>query len=667
MKTAEGRCSAMRRSKTDLLYFKLSYMLNNTALVMPVLPFWWTGQISVPMDEYLSVLAMATMFALMLDFPLSVAADIIGAKYAYGAGLVVFAFSFLFAATAQGEGYFLLYAFSNALASSLMAGASNALLFNIVGEELYRSELYAINRLYYVGTGLLFFAGVGIYLWDARVLMYLQSVMLAASAFFVFRMRVSASDNVKLNMVHEVETAKISEVMRLGWGSCRAGLIGFAMGALALCLLTGFFNGLMQFQNRTIQLISGQFSIAGINSLWTSALFLCIGNVITSFGVGSFVEKRLSVQTGIRIASLFLCIAAVAVMLISLGSIIGALSGYLLICVLKGAYRAEYGDMAMRTIPFEHWEARWISVVNTVAGLIGSCINLAATGYAGSDVVSMQRFWAVVALVLICGTAVLLKQAEDAYIPLVKQGMSGKISVLRFFFDSHEEPVFGQIYPDHQTAGRIIEIYKTTTSQSGLRAVPLYRTVRGREVDFKYIKAPSLYDIALNERWNCIVQSSLLEDLARRDVVEVNHGDRECIRLGSSNLMHASGTVCTCGAYSHGDLNPGNIMIMPDGSYELVDWDLAGIKPRIFDEFSLLFHPDTPVEIKERLRKFEELKALHDEGCPFHAVSTAVVVRLLLEAKILDCQSWGSAEGARLASGYLALAAEVGQVSQNED
>jgi len=659
--TVGERCFVMPPNSSNLKWFRTAYLLNSTALVMPVLPFWWTEQLGIPMNAYLGVLAIASTCALLLDFPLSVLADNIGAKYTFGAGLLLFSLSFVLVSGGNGVQSFYLYALTNAFAEGLMSGSNNALLREIVGESGYRAELYRLNRWYYLATSALFFVGVASYLINPRALFAVQALLLLASSVCIFSVRTS-SRRTKGMGKKGVERPSFGKLR-----NCDQGTLRFLAGALALCLLLGYFNGLMQFQNRTIQLMSGRFSILGGNALWTAAVFLFVGNVVTSLGVGKQIETRLRQKSTLLITTLFLLAAAGASALISGNAFWGVLVGYLLICILKGAYRAEYSDMAIRSVPFPHWTARWVSLVSTIASLVGSGMNLLVSVLVNSDMAGVQLCWTVMALVLLVVANLLIFVSQGAYLPYVRQGMSGKKSIIRFFYNAHEPPALGQMYPNEHYKRAIEERYSSIVPQSGLRAVPMAhlgalpatRNARDFEVDFRYIDVPSLCEVSADARWSWLEGSGLLRDLKARSAVTSKRQKGGAETSATDNLLAASQTVCTCDACCHGNLDPGNVLVTDDG-YLLVGWDLARIAPRVYDEFSIVFHPDIPTSIENRLVQFEDLVARHDDSCPLRSADSVDVAYMLLEAKIKDCASWGdSPEANRLVASYSDMLAEL--------
>ncbi len=88
--------------------------------------------------------------------------------------------------------------------------------------------------------------------------------------------------------------------------------------------------------------------------------------------------------------------------------------------------------------------------------------------------------------------------------------------------------------------------------------------------------------------------------------------------------------------------------------------DLARVAPRVYDEFSIVFHPDIPTSIENRLIQFEDLVARHDDSCPLRSADSVDVACMLLEAKIKDCASWGDSPGAnRLVASYSDMLIEL--------
>lgn len=433
--------------KKNEILFRLSFYLNSTALVMPVLPFWWTESLGVSNEVYLSVLSLVSIGALLLNLPLSALADRLGAKFTYMFGLGVFSLSFIISAFGRSSIAFYAYGLSNAFAEGLISGSNNALLKDIVGEDRYREEQYRLNHRYYLLTSVQFFIGIFLYLRAPRVLMLVQAALLLFACGSVAAIRLPSSKRPYRRREQRGSSHQLQAMRGAGPGA-----IKFLAGMVALCILLGYFNGLMQFQNRTIQLLSGQFNLGTLDSLWTVALFLFLGNIITALGVGNKVESALGRQTALMTTLVFLLIAVGATVLLYVNTFASALIGYTIICVLKGVYRAEYADMSMRTVPFPNWTARWLSVINAAANLFGSGINLLIGLAVGSSLVEVQLIWSVAAIILVLVCTPLLTLSKGAYLPTMAKGMSGKQTFRRFYFVERTYPTLFQAYPDVQSS-----------------------------------------------------------------------------------------------------------------------------------------------------------------------------------------------------------------------
>lgn len=425
-----------KTQETNLALFRASYVLNNTALVMSVMPFWWTGAMGVPTDVYLRVLATVSLGALLLDLPLSFVADKVGPKVTLAAGTLLFACSFFIVALGRTETSFYAYGGLNTLAEGLLSGSANALLRQVAGPGRYRDELYGLNRWYYLLTSVLFFVGVGMYLWSPRMLFALQGALLVASFALVCLIGMDPLERGGEESA-EKRSTRAPELSDLVDSGVTGGVLRFLSGTLAICILLGFFNGVSQFQNRTIQLLSGRFPIGGIDPLWTVAAFLFFGNLLTSLGVGRRVERSFSHLSETVVTIVLTGVAAVAAVLLFLDSLATVFLGYLILCVLKGAYRAEHSDCIMRCVPFEGWTTRWLSVVNTCASIFASFLNMAISAAADSQIRDVQLAWALLAVVVCVAGCLLLRLSDGASLPCAETGMTAEKTVRRFDFNSH--------------------------------------------------------------------------------------------------------------------------------------------------------------------------------------------------------------------------------------
>lgn len=400
------------------------------------------------------------------------------------------------------------------------------------------------------------------------------------------------------------------------------------------------------------------------------ALFLFLGNLLTSLGVGKRIESALSRQTVLATSLIFLIIAVLASTLLYINTLTCALFGYMLICVLKGAYRAEYADVSMRTVPISNWTARWLSIVNTAASLIGSGINLLIGLIVGTDLVGVQLVWSAAAILLSIICIPLLLFSRGASLPVGNKGMSGKQTYKVFNYIERRYPTLIQVYPNARLRNLTLKKVYESIKRNELRAaLPLDSGVdidsnsTKRSIEYVYYEVPNLSEIKPEERADRLNKAGLISDLINRKNLDSDQ-ERSYIRsIGNANngtVAIESDKLCSCKVIAHGDMNPGNILLC-NGHYRLVDWDLSGVGPRALDEFSILFHPDVKMDMSTRVTLFRRcIDSGHDSSCPLRTKDTYETIKRLILAKIADCQSWTeSSEANRLERGNQRLLIEL--------
>ncbi|RSX58799.1 MFS transporter [Bifidobacterium samirii] len=650
----------MASADDDFRKYQVAYVCRSTALVMSVLPTWWIDHVHVSMSMYLGLMSAVTVLVMVIDLPLSYLADRMGARLSYGVGLCVFSLSFLFVALASSPVFFIAYVCSNTLAEGLMSGADGALLRSIVGHDDYRKSMYRLSTWFYLLTSVLFFAGIGLYLFDPVLLFSLQAALILVAGICVLTISVNAKGAQRHAGREPGAGRRVSLRQLVLNADNRSGCIRYLVGLVMICVAYGLFNGYVQFQNRTIQLLSGSFSIAGVDPLWTVAMFLFAGNLITVIGVGRSVERLLNRLAFRHVTLILLGILALSTMLLASDNSMLVLVGYLLVCILKGNYRAEYSDMAMKSSPFVGQTALWFSTVNTVANLIASLINFLISLVATDDVQSMQTYWLWCAVALALLSLPMLAYAGKARLPYPGAGTSGKRSYLTFHLDSHNATEFTQVHPQGFDCDAFVRQYDAFR-QVYDRHMPRIDATRssGDHVTYAIVDGSNLLSVPPRQRMAALLDAGLQDLLETRPSADSSRKESsDAGTTAQTNLNRLCATCCDCMTYSHGDMVPGNILIADD-TIVLVDWDRMAIAPRLLDEFSIVFHPDLPCDMPTRMRLMESLRAAHDPDCPSRKVEPSEIVLRLIDAAIGDCLSRRDTVARRLAQQYTELKEEL--------
>ena len=229
-------------------------------------------------------MAAGNVFSMVIDLPLSFFSDRLSHAAFYASGLFVLGSAFTAQILLGGTPALLVYVVTTAVADALISGADASLLVDVVGENRYRDTYRHLNRHFYLYTAAFFLAGVGLYYLDPRALMALQGLMLWSGATLVARIRPRASGTPRGSRPGRRSSP---------WATRGAGIRRYALGvpgdyiviALVTVMLSAFFDGLMQFQNRTIQVIAADTASARFGGgIWTSAVLLALGNAASSVG-----------------------------------------------------------------------------------------------------------------------------------------------------------------------------------------------------------------------------------------------------------------------------------------------------------------------------------------------------------------------------------------------
>lgn len=646
-----GRREGVLRRMTDLRKYSAAFYLKSTALVMPILPLWWTVDQGVPLGTYLSLMAAGNVFSMVIDLPLSFFSDRLSHAAFYASGLFVLGSAFTAQILLGGTPALLTYVVTTAVADALISGADASLLVDVVGENRYRDTYRHLNRHFYLYTAAFFLAGVGLYYLDPRALMALQGLMLWSGATLVARIRPRASGTPRGSRPGRRSSP---------WETCGAGIRRYALGvpgdyiviALVTVMLSAFFDGLMQFQNRTIQVIAADAASARFGGgIWTSAVLLALGNAASSAGLGRVFSRLSAGRSAVLGLTLLLPFCVSALVGLASGDLILIAAGYMLLCVVKGVYRPLVSALVVRLTPDARFISTWISAFGILAGIVSSAINF-GVALGGNTVTRSELIWAALGILLGAVALAVGCSRRSVSAPLYG-GRSPKRTSKSVPLDLAIAPSVVQEYPPGTSLPDLKSLAENLHA-SGLRS-PKLEAIGSRSVSWEYVdgvpgnssRPLTSYD-GSGAGWRLLVS-----DLAARSSEFVPAF--QCTSDGFGTSHDYCAALCRCRVFSHCDLHPGNILILED-DYRAVGWDRAHYCSRLFDELTLVVHPwfsDRPDAYQLMRDTVSRLLQGHDDRCPVRGLDVLDLVVGFARARYRDvgCQP-DDGGGESLAPGY---------------
>lgn len=638
------------RRMTDLRRYSAAFYLRSTALVMPILPLWWTVDQGVPLSTYLSLMAAGNVLSMVIDLPLSFFSDRLSHAAFYASGLLVLGSAFTAQVLLGGTPALLVYVVTTAVADALISGADASLLVDVVGENRYRDTYRHLNRHFYLYTATFFLAGVGLYHLDPRALMSLQGLMLWSGAALVSRIRPRASGARGSWPGHHSSP----------WATRGTGVRRYALGVpgdyiavvLVTVMLSAFFDGLMQFQNRTIQVIAADTaSMRFGGGIWASAVLLALGNAASSAGLGRFFSRLSVGRSAVSGLTLLLPFCVSALVGLASGNLILITIGYMLLCVVKGVYRPLVSALVVRLTPDARFISTWISAFGILAGIVSSAINL-GVALGGDTVTRSELIWAFLGILLGAVALAVGCSRRSVSVPLYG-GRSHKRTSKSVPLDLTVAPSVVQEYPPG-TSRPDLESLAENLHASGLRS-PRLEALDSHSVSWEYVdgvpgdgsRALTSYD-GSGAGWRLLVS-----DLAARSSEFVPAF--RCTSDGFGTSHDYCAALCRCRVFSHCDLRPGNILVLED-DYRVVGWDRAHYCCRLFDELTLVVHPwfsDRPDAYQLMRDTVSRLLRGHDEQCPVRGIDVLDLMVGFARARYRDVGCRPDDEGGEsLAPGY---------------
>ncbi|MFI5504939.1 MFS transporter [Corynebacterium kutscheri] len=613
--------------------YRLAYYLKSTALTMPVLPIWWSQQPGVGVSVYLAGMAIQAIVSLVIDFPLSLWSDKTQPRIPYAIGLGIFALAFI-ATCVSGLWGFIGYLVLLCIAGALMSGSDIALLMDITKDQ-FKTELYELNRRFYLFTSGLFLVGVGLYLISPKLLFGIQALFLAVAACLIATLRTTAHQ--------PLEATSSSEKVALAGNWRISPTLTWGIVVMAICLAGGEFEAVNQLLNRSLQIVVAAVSIAHINSLWTVAGVLVITNMLSSLGLGTRA-RQLSEKHGVYATLIALVAGTLAsLMFINSGMLPVIVLGAVVMGITKGIYRPLVTTLVMQALPSAHWKARWLSVTGMLSSLVSSVINVLIVLGNPPESEIIQRM-AIQLLCVMVPTVIIISARRRLALPLATKEITNKITRRVIKLGQDHPAWLEQTYvpANNQIISRVV----ASQLASDLPHPQILHCDDDR-IEFEFINGPILEDVEPTRRWQVLSQHRVFMALHARKSLP----SADLAQVAQTQFAQECAQICNCSTVSHGNVHPGNILLH-DNNFVLVNWDHSGNSSRALDELALLTHPDLNATLDQRISMFRKLVTAHNNDCPIHAMTYQQVAKRVVTAKIIDIHSWNDSE----TKSYLLLA-----------
>lgn len=609
----------------NLKLFSISYILRSTAWTMPILSLYWVNESSIVMGTYLVLAAIIPVLSLILDFPLSLLADKISLKKSYMIGLIFSSLAFIFPVFWEGVTGYIFYLIFGAIANGFLSGLEVAFLRDLCGQENYRTKFSQITKRFYLYTIPCLFAGVFLFNHSPKLLLLIQGGCILLSVLLVSKISYK---------VPTIQRKRGTETVVESW-EVKVNFKYLTLVALILLMMT-LLNGIVQFQNRTIQILIDQnIDNTNQNYYYIIAGLFAIGNILTSLGVSRGITTFLKGKKSWVISLLLVFVFCSSLILMSTREIGLIIIGYIFISLGKGIYRPFFQAIFSILQPVGSWKAKWFSIASVVSGVLIALINTVTVKYT-DDIAYIQLIWGAMLFIVGSITITVLYKMQLLRLELRSHpGFSNTIKYRLLDIAAGDEVYFEKV--EHSIVREEIDInyFREKIKNSHLKAPKIISIDHGKIFKWEFIDGRVLEELAVFQVEKIVKE--LFLDLQGREILNLGKEDVEYINgLMNRRALH----FCNCMCSSHNDLHPGNIMIDTSNQYKVIDWEFSGINCKVVDEFSIFWNPFLNIRLNDRLEMTEKLFNLHNAKCKVHTYYFQDIIKELLIAKLKDIESW---------------------------
>lgn len=560
------------------------------------------------------------LLPILFDAPLGMLADRFGARKLLVSGtlfqlLSMIAFFFL-----SAPYNYLSYLVSIIIADNCYSGAEQSFLRqNLRDDREIREFLKSTNQYFYYITIPAILGGVLLYHFNPYLPLVIQSI----SFFLAFLAIASFKADHEAEAHQKESSAVIIENIRLVFTSRK--VLGFI-------LMGVIFSGLIQINSKTIQ---GQIGNTGLDhfSFWLG-LSYAVGNLAS----GSALQLwRKTFLNELKVSSQFMALFGM-IFLTQMSTAVNSVAiicfGFITLSGIKSIFRPLLSGELIAFFRNHSGFATKLSIVST-----STTIGIAGLHVLNSkllEIFGLGNFPLAIVLAFVFFGAVYLIW-EPRWVRL--ESVSSASGKMNFIGTIGKQACIKQIYPEWAQLPNVDFI---RSSNADIK-IPQMVSLKNNEVCWQWIDGKTManlensqYEVAkavIQNLWKETVQSEENEYLNGRDFLLFLEDNSLSIFLSAKDYIR----------YTHGDLNPSNVLIKNDETY-MIDWDMFGKGYFWFDILSLLVHPMMRLTPSERRR-------LIQEQLPDLSLSSIdELVRKFVQYKVLTLSQISGAE--RLVEGY---------------